>query len=296
MVDIIIVNYNAGAYLLDCVRSVLQSTVPVKIFIADNGSTDNSLALLHEHIADPRLMIIENKANLGFAKANNKALALTQNNYILFLNPDCMIQPDTLEILIKEMLQRPDAGMAGCLIENSDGTEQQGCRRNIPTPWTAFIRAFGLKKLSQLWPALFKPDLFNDFVLTGQPLPAEPAEIPAISGAFMLVTRKALAKVGPWDEGYFLHCEDLDWCMRFKQADCKILFVPTTKVVHAKGGCSQTRPLFVQWHMHKGMVRFYRKFFTQQYSALLMYTVFLGIWLRFSLIAVYSLWRSIRRE
>lgn len=284
MIDIIIVNYNAGQLLLEGVQAALQSTVPVNIYVSDNGSHDNSLALLRNNITDPRLHIIENNANLGFAKGNNKALPLTTANYILFLNPDCIVQPTTLERLIAQMQIRPEVGMAGCLILNPDGTEQAGCRRNIPNPWTGLVRAFNLKKLQKL-----NPRLFNDFVLDKQPLPDAPITVEAISGAFMLVTRAALEQVGPWDEGYFLHCEDLDWCMRFGQANQKILFVPEITVSHVKGACSQTRPLFVQWHMHKGMMRFYRKFFQDKYSKLLMCCVIAGIWLRFSLLVIKSM-------
>lgn len=286
MVDIIIVNYNAGPLLADCAQAALQSTIPVNIFISDNGSTDNSLALLKKNIIDQRLHIIENNENLGFSKGNNQALPLTNSDYLLFLNPDCIIQADTLEKLIAQMQKNPQVGMAGCLIQNPDGTEQAGCRRNIPNPWTAFIRAFGLKKLAKIAPNVFKPELFNDFVQNDQPLPKEPVIVEAISGAFMLVTREALNKVGHWDEGYFLHCEDLDWCMRFNQAGYKILFVPKVAVMHVKGACSQTRPAFVQYHMHKGMVRFYKKFFSQRYPKILMYAVFIAIWLRFSLLVI----------
>ena len=78
----------------------------------------------------------------------------------------------------------------------------------------------------------------------------------------MLVTREAMQEVGEWDEGYFLHCEDLDWCMRFRQKGWKILFVPSSRIEHALGVCSKSRPIFVEWHKHKGMMRFYRKFFS----------------------------------
>jgi hypothetical protein len=122
--------------------------------------------------------------------------------------------------------------------------------------------------------------------LLGTPLPDRPVEVEAISGAFMLVRRSALEKVGPLDEGYFLHCEDLDWCMRFKQAGYQILFVPDVVVSHVKGGCSVNRPVFVEWHKHKGMIRFYRKFFRQRYPGVLMGLVFAAVWARFLVKAI----------
>ncbi|CAM4464379.1 MAG: N-acetylglucosaminyl-diphospho-decaprenol L-rhamnosyltransferase [Legionellaceae bacterium] len=296
MVDIIIVNYNAGQYLLDCIVAALKSTIPVNIIISDNGSCDNSLSLLESKISDPRLLIVKNQANLGFAKANNKVLHYTKYPYILFLNPDCIIEPTTLESLIQEMEKFNDIGMAGCLIQNLDGTEQEGCRRNIPTPWTAFIRAFGIKKLIQYLPKSFHSKYVNDFTLSNLALPEKPVFVEAISGAFMLVKRRILETVGTWDEGYFLHCEDLDWCMRIQQANYKILFVPTIKIMHIKGACSQTKPFFVQWHMHKGMIRFYRKFFTHQYSIFLRYAVFSAICLRFLGIVCLALFDKLKRK
>jgi GT2 family glycosyltransferase len=95
--------------------------------------------------------------------------------------------------------------------------------------------------------------------------------------------------VGRWDEDYFLHCEDLDFSMTLRRHGWKILFVPDARIVHDKGGCSRSRPIFVEWHKHKGMVRFYRKFFRHQYPGMLMWLVWLGVWLRFGLVAAYHL-------
>ncbi len=117
----------------------------------------------------------------------------------------------------------------------------------------------------------------------------------AISGACMLVKREAVEDVGWWDEEYFLHCEDLDWCMRFRQKGWKILFVPDARIVHAKGACSQEQRLFVEWHKHKGMMRFYRKFFSHQYPSVLMGLVTVGVWLRFGLVAAGVTLRRVGR-
>jgi GT2 family glycosyltransferase len=165
---------------------------------------------------------------------------------------------------------------------NGDGSEQGGGRRAVPTPWRSFVRAFGLYRFASRW-----PDLFYDFHLHTQPLPEVPVEVEAISGACMLVRREAVEDVGLWDEGYFLHCEDLDWCMRFREKGWKILFVPDARINHALGACSRSRRVFVEWHKHKGMVRFYGKFFRHQYPGALMWLVTLGVWVRFGLAAAY---------
>jgi GT2 family glycosyltransferase/nucleoside-diphosphate-sugar epimerase len=275
-ISVIIVNFNAGTLLSDCVRSVLSSTVPVEIIVSDNWSEDSSIAGLRESFAgEERLRIIENPDNLGFAKANNRALPFAHGDFVLFLNPDCIIQPETLARMVEVMEQHPQTGMAGCLIRNPDGSEQAGCRRSVPTPWRTFIRLTRLSNFAKYHPH------FESYVQTGLPMPDQPVDVEAISGAFMLVRRSAIRKVGVMDEGYFMHCEDLDWCMRFHQSGLGILFVPQVEILHVGGVCSTSRPISVEYYKHKGMVRFYRKFFQSQYPAFLMWLVLAAIGLRF---------------
>lgn len=274
--SVIIVNFNAGSLLIDCIRSVLASTVPVQVIVCDNKSTDGSIAELRcQFSGETRLTIIENLDNLGFATANNAALPYATGEYILFLNPDCIIQPETLGEMLAVMADHPEAGMSGCVIRNPDGSEQPGCRRSIPTPWRTFIR---ITRLS--WFGKYHSG-FESYLQTGLPLPKEPIEVEAISGAFMLVRRSAITTVGPMDEGYFMHCEDLDWCMRFHQQGLSILFVPQVEIMHVGGVCSLSRPISVEYYKHKGMVRFYRKFFRYQYPRPLMWVVMAAIGVRF---------------
>ncbi|GGY29286.1 hypothetical protein GCM10011289_35390 [Paludibacterium paludis] len=103
----------------------------------------------------------------------------------------------------------------------------------------------------------------------------------------MLVKREALDDVGLWDESYFLHCEDLDWCMRFRLNNWLVVFVPDARVIHVWGACSRSRPFFVEWHKHYGMLRFYNKFFRKLYPGPLWWLVVLGVWLRFGLVSTY---------
>jgi hypothetical protein len=181
----------------------------------------------------------------------------------------------------------PDIGMVGGLLLNPDGTEQAGGRRAVPTPWRTFTRAFGFSRLF--------PQHFQDYDLHTHPLPTEAIAVEAISGACMLMRRDVFEQLGGWDEKYFLHCEDLDICMRIRQAGWKILFVPAARVHHLKGSCSKSRPVFVEWHKHKGMMRFYRKFFRHQYPGTLMWLVSLGVWLRFGIIALIHSIQRLKR-
>lgn len=285
--DAIIVNYNAGKLLSGCVASVFSQGITHAI-VVDNASADDSMACLADmQVAE--LTFICNARNLGFSAACNMGFMASSSPYLLFLNPDCTLEAGALGRLIEVLENAPDVGMVGGLLCNLDGSEQPGGRRVFPTPRRAFMRAFGLSRFASIFPRLF-----SDFLLHQQPLPSAPIEVEAISGACMLVRREAVDDVGLWDEGYFLHCEDLDWCMRFRQKGWKILFVPGAKITHALGVCGRSRPIFVEWHKHKGMMRFYHKFFRHQYPGILMAVVALGVWLRFAAVAGYYSVRHLR--
>lgn len=277
----VVVNYNAGTLIVDCVRLALQQCN--EVVLVDNASSDTSLSLLEQAFpANAGLLVVRNPKNLGFAVACNIGASYATSTHLLFLNPDCLLDAGAAARLVDALESEAGVAMVGGLLLNPDGTEQAGGRRAVPTPWRSFVRGFGLSRFANRW-----PKLFFDFHLHMQPLPALPIEVEAISGACMLLRASTLVGVGAWDEGYFLHCEDLDLCIRLTRAGQKILFVPDARVLHYKGVCSRSRPLFVEWHKHKGMMRFYRKFFRHQYPGVLMWLVSVGVWLRLLLVAGY---------
>ncbi|MCD4527792.1 MULTISPECIES: glycosyltransferase family 2 protein [Pseudomonas] len=276
--DVVIVNYNAGNLLIACVSSVIAAGAS-RVIVVDNASHDDSLVRLEKtHATGGALQIMRNATNLGFAVACNQGALLATAPSVFFLNPDTELAVDAIERLLLALHSSPEIGMVGGFLCNPDGSEQPGGRRVFPTPRRAFMRAFGLSRLAH-----FFPSVFSDFLLHKEPLPATPIVVEAISGACMLVKREAIESVGLWDEKYFLHCEDLDWCMRFRQAGWNVLFVPDAAVMHIFGGCSRHRPYFVEWHKHRGILRFYGKFFRHKYSGLLWISVIIGVWFRFSL-------------
>ena len=285
-ISVVIVNYNAGEKLLECVAQAKQQSE--QVIVVDNASSDSSIIALKT--AFPTIRLICNNRNLGFATACNLGAKVADGDHILFLNPDCILAPNAISILVRAANSAPDVGMVGGMLINPDGTEQIGGRREIPTPWRSFVMAFGFSRLHGRY-----PNLFSDYSMHEQPLSEHPIEVAAISGACMLVRRDALKEIGLLDEGYFMHCEDLDWCMRFRRQKWKILFVPDARMVHFKGHCSNSKPIFVEWSKHKGMMRFYRKFFRDKYPALLMFMVASGVWLRFGMLAVYHTTRHIGR-
>ncbi|MGB5405647.1 MAG: glycosyltransferase family 2 protein [Thiogranum sp.] len=289
LVSVIIVNHNSNDELTQCVTSTFKAAPDTRVIVVDNASTDESLSQLEASFKnDFRLHIQRNQTNQGFAVACNKGARLAEGAYLWYMNPDCVVDEYTLPAMLSCLDENPGAGMVGGLLLNPDGTEQAGGRRTVPTPWRTLVRVFKLSGLEKRY-----PQLFSDFNLHQQPLPDRPIEVEAISGACMLVRREALEDVGELDEGYFLHCEDLDWCMRFRQKGWKILFVPDARVTHYLGTCGRSRPVFVEWNKHKGMMRFYRKFFRHQYPGILMWLVSIGVWLRFGLLAMYYTARRI---
>lgn len=281
MISVVIVSYNSGTLLLECVQSVLGSTCALEVIVADNGSVDCSIEALQALAGrEPRLHVIHNGANLGFGRGNNVALAQARGEYVLFLNPDCILDEDTLSRMIAAMECHPNAGMAGCLIRNSDGTEQAGCRRLILTPRRALGRMFAPHRPEC-------PPAGSPAACTA--LPGSPVAVEAISGAFMLVRTAVLQQVGSFDEAYFMHWEDVDLCLRFRQAGSEILFVPDVEIVHFKGRSSDQRPVFVEWHKHRGLIRFFRKHYFRSYPAVAYAPVVLAILIHF-LVRV-ALWR-----
>lgn len=198
--DVIIVNYNAGKLLLACVGSAFAAGAS-RVIVVDNDSHDDSLMLVERtHAAGNSLQIVRNAANLGFAVACNQGARLSAAPNLFFLNPDTVLAADAIDHLLLALRSAPEIGMVGGFLCNPDGSEQAGGRRVFPTPRRAFMRAFGLSRLSVLFPSLL-----SDFLLHKEPLPGTPVVVEAISGACMLVKREAIESVGLWDEDYFLH-------------------------------------------------------------------------------------------
>lgn len=268
---VVIVNYNAGPLLVDAARSALEAGAS-EIVIVDNDSKDGSIEALLLAGLGPSVRVIRNGANLGFAAACNIGATASTAPLLLFLNPDCSLDRLALYRLAAAIMADDLIGMAGPLLLNPDNSEQRGGRRRIPTPLSGFTHGFGLSRVA--------PALFEDFNQDGVELPKAPAPVEAISGSCMMVRRSAADAVGPWDEGYFLHAEDLDYCLRFSRAGWQIVFVPDATATHVGGASSSARPLFVEWHKHQSMIRFYDKFFAASQPLPMRWLVKSGVTLR----------------
>lgn len=286
---IIIVNYNAGAWLQRSVLSALRCSSAL-VTVVDNASSDTSFITAKANITDDRVNWQLNAQNLGFAAANNQILKNITAEYSVLLNPDCELQENTLAEVIKHFDIHPKLGLASCKIVDENGEVQATSKRYFPTPWSAFVRLLRLHKLFPNNPKFANFD-YGD-VLN---LPTDIEWVEAVSGAFMVVRLKALRDVGLLDEGYFMHCEDLDWCKRFQLSGWAVGYIPSTNVIHAKGVSSASRPIGVLWALHKGVIRFFNKFYFAQTPFILRFFVKLGVSCSFIVRASYSILKGLMR-
>lgn len=268
-VTVIVVNYNAGPALLRMMDSLAPALGPDdEVIVVDNASADNSLDPMAGHAARP--VLIRNADNRGFSAAVNQGMDAAHGDYFLLLNPDVIVQPDTLREMERFMAARPDAGVAGGRVCETDGRLQLACRRGFPTPWVAFCRLSGL---SLLFP---KSKLFARYNLTFLD-PDNEAEVDAVSGSFMMIRRAVTEQIGRFDEDYFLYAEDIDFCLRAKQAGWKALYNPAAPIVHAKGVCADTSPGPAAYQFYHTMWTFHKKHFYCKTPAPVNALIWLGV-------------------
>lgn len=287
MVDlsIIIVNYNTKEFLKRCLNSILSSIdgkISYEIIVVDNNSSDQSTEMVKKEF--PQIKLIANKDNAGFSKANNQGIKISEKNrYVLFLNPDTIMQNQTIEQMLKFMDSNKIAGAATCKLIMLNGEIDDASRRGFPTPWNAFCHFSGLAGL------FTKSKLFSGYNLGWMNL-SETHEIDALAGAFMLVRRIAGEQVGWWDEDYFFYGEDIDFCYMLKQKGWKIYYVPTVFATHYKGvsggiksvsqelttASEQTKKRATRWRFN-AMRIFYNKHYKQKYPWIVNQLVNAGI-------------------
>jgi hypothetical protein len=275
-ISTIIVNYNAGETLQQCVMALLKSREKTKITVADNASSDGSAATLQGlYASHPDVEILFNPSNLGFAPAVNAVARRVRTDWVLILNPDCVIGLDTLSRLKAALEADEHAGLAGPAVSDERGRLQRATMRRFPDPWKSLMTATGLWRLGRWAPVFHGVEI----------QPAEDHEetqtCDAVSGACMLIRRSALEAVGYFDEDYAMHCEDLDLMFRLKQAGWHCLYVPRARCVHMQGLSSRSRPTWVHFQKHRGMARFFGKFQAEKSPFPVRLLVYAGIWLRF---------------
>lgn len=243
--SIVIVSYNVRDYLWLCLDSVQKALdgIEGEVLVVDNASCDDTVALSRPRY--PWVRFIENQENLGFSKANNIAIREAQGEYVLLLNPDTVLETSTLHEVIGFMDGHPEAGGAGVLMHNPDGTKAPESRRALPTPWIAGCKMLGFTKR---------------YYMSSLPWD-EPGRIEVISGAFFMLRRRALDTVGLLDEDFFMYGEDIDLSYRLLQKGWENWYVPTP-ILHYKGKSTQKSDFRYVHVFYQAMLIFFRKHYS----------------------------------
>ncbi len=275
--SVIILNYNTRELLRKCLASVRasKSNFQIETIVSDNGSKDGSQQMVRSEF--PEVRLLENNANLGFSKGNNVAIKQSQARYVLLLNSDTTVAENAFDESIKYLDSNPNVGVLGAKVVLPNGKLDPACRRNFPNPANAFLRLFGLKK-------------FSNYNITGSV--DQEMDVDAVMGAYMMVRREVIDKVGMLDEEFFMYGEDLEWCWRIKQAGYKVVYYPKSEIVHFKYGSSQSIPFTIIRFSHSAMKIFYRKVYASQHSAIFNQMVYLGIDFRMALVMLRNLLRA----
>jgi len=277
---IAILNFNSGDYLRRCLESIknVEGEAEINVIAIDNNSSDQSFDLKDLKIKD--VEFVQNEENLGFSKGYNKTLQKIKSEFVLLLNPDCLLQKGVIKKIVEDFEEDKKTGAATCKIILPNGKTDLTAHRGFPTPWASLLYVLGNDSL---------------YHLTNK-MPDEIHEVDAIAGAFFMTKKSILEEVGYLDEDFFLYGEDIDLCLRIKKKGYKILYDPEVEITHYKGistgvkkhsqdltaADSKTRQRAMN-AFYESMIIFYNKHYKKTYPFAINWLVYLGIYLRWSL-------------
>ncbi len=274
--SVIIITYKEREFLKKCLESVFASKTDFsfEVIVTDSASFDGSVEMVKQDF--PQAKVLDNQVNLGFSKGNNVAIKEATGDYILLLNADTTVMVDTFDLSLKYMKSHPEVGALGGKVLLPTGELDRAARRKFPNPVNSFLKLFGLKK-------------FSDYNITA-PIDQE-SEVDAIMGAYFMVPKSVIDKVGVLDEEFFMYGEDLDWCWRIKKAGYKVIYYPAAEITHYKYGASKSIPFkTIRW-AHSAMKIFYKKHYASEYNWLFNQLVYLGITIRMYLVILVNLFK-----
>ncbi len=248
-VSAIVVSYRTGPVLFDCLGALLADPDIADIVLVDNGNPPETLARIEVlRVAHHRLQLVGGGINRGFGAGVNLGVRAAAGQRLLILNPDAVLRPGSVAALEAARAGGTEPIVVGGRIFHEDGTEQRGARRRRLTLATAAATFLGLERLG-----------LAGLNRNREPMPAEPVPMQAVSGALMYLSREGFDQLGGFDEGYFLHVEDLDICRRAELAGGSVIFTPHAGALHA-GATSDAPSLVVERHKAAGFARYFRKF------------------------------------
>ncbi len=281
------VSYHTGAPLLEAVQAVLADPDILELVLVDNGNTVMAREKLWAFAQNERrLRIAQGQGNIGFSRACNYGARLSKGDYLLFLNPDAVIDKGAAMRLADcgEHLNRP--WIAGGFLQTVNGSEQRGTRRGKLTPLSAIVSFTPLHKL---------PGLKSMHLVEAEPCPSRPKHIPVVSGACLMMDRQSFDILGGFDEQYFLHVEDIDICTRARKAGGDVYFVPGAKALHY-GSTSNERIQKVEYEKFKGFIRYFRSYSSKWWARIFLVLaapfMFAAIMGRAWWIAIRAVWRG----
>ncbi|MEN1941675.1 glycosyltransferase family 2 protein [Luteimonas sp. MJ174] len=279
----VVVSHQSAASIDACLSRLRGAAGVAEIRVVDNASADATLAVVQRHaLADARLRFIANPDNPGFAAACNQGAADSTAPWLAFVNPDCMVEVDTLE----RMLRHADAAdgelLLGADLVDAAGVRDGAARRNDPD-FAAMLR--GPLRAGRGRPL----DVEADDAVALQP-------VQAVSGALMLLPRALFDRIGGFDAGYRLHAEDLDLCRRAREAGAAIAVANDVRVLHLRGVSARSRPFFVEWHKHRGLWRYFSRFEAPTHGPLLRAGVWLAVWMHWLAGLPRTLLESMRED
>ena len=243
--SVVIVSYNVRELLTACIDSVVKASegIDAEVFVVDNKSADDTVEVISRDY--PWVHLINNNENLGFSKANNIAIRQSEGEYVLLLNPDTVVAEGTLRGVVEFMDQHPEAGGAGVRMHNADGTLAPESRRAVPTPLVAARKMLGFTKR---------------YYMSNLPWD-KPGKIEVVSGAFMMLRRKAIDQVGLLDEDFFMYGEDIDLSYRLLKGGWQNWYLPLD-IIHYKGQSTQKSDFRYVHVFYQAMLIFFRKHYS----------------------------------
>lgn len=283
--SIVIVNYNVAYFLEHCLYSVRNACkrIDAEVFVVDNNSVDNSISMLKEKFPD--VILIANKDNVGFSKANNQAIRQAKGEYVLILNPDTVVEEDTFEKCIEFMDSHPECGALGVKMIDGSGKFLKESKRGFPSPWASFCKMSGLT-------SLFPHSKKYAYYYMGHLSEDEVNEVDILAGAFMMMRKECLDKVGLLDEDYFMYGEDIDLSYRITKGGYKNYYFPKARIIHYKGESTKKASMNYVYTFYNAMEIFAKKHLSPKQTKLFSIFIKLAIWFRAGLAFLARIFKS----
>jgi N-acetylglucosaminyl-diphospho-decaprenol L-rhamnosyltransferase len=289
-VSAITVTYYTGPVLWACIASILEQPELLELIVVVNGADREVRARLADLADnDARVLLVEPGRNVGFAPACNLGACIARGSHLALVNPDCSLTSGTFGAVLDIFPSRPKAWIVGGRLQHPDGREQRGGRREFLTPWRGFVEMTRLDRLFPNHPYFERLHLFDQTPLL------EPARVPVVSGAFMMIPRPYFERLGGMDNKFFLHVDDSDLCLRVHLKGGEVWYAGNVPIAHHRS-TSRVSPIFVEWHKTRGACYYFKKHFQNSYPLWSLQLLSVILWFRLLIIAPNALLSGSRRR